>query len=251
MTPLTLVRYSERPEVWDATADVSAEVWPEYNRHGEVLSRNFARIFDVFPSFQFALYDEQAGEVVAEGHSAPCPWDGTVAGLGTGIDAMLLTALDTAATGGPPMALCALAAEIRPRHQGHGLAARLLDAMAGLAMEAGLTHLIAPVRPSLKERYPLAPIERYVTWRREDGQPFDPWIRTHTRRGGRLVKPVARSLHITGAVSEWEAWTGMAFPADGTYVFPRGLAPLTIDRTRDRGEYWEPNVWIVHDLAIA
>jgi hypothetical protein len=38
----------------------------------------------------------------------------------------------------------------------------------------------------------------------------------------------------------------MAFPEDGDYVFPSGLAPL---RVRDgTGSYWEPNVWMLHDL---
>jgi L-amino acid N-acyltransferase YncA len=46
-----------------------------------------------------------------------------------------------------------LAAEIRPQHQGRGLAAKILDVMAELTREAGLGHLLAPVRPSLKERY--------------------------------------------------------------------------------------------------
>jgi GNAT superfamily N-acetyltransferase len=239
---LELVRYSERPELWDQSGEVSAEVWPEYNLHGDVLSPNWGRLFDRFPSFQFVLYDE---EVVAEGHSAPCPWDGTDEGLTDGIDDMLTAALDAT---GSPTALCALAAEIRPAYQGRGLAHRVLDSMAELGRQAGLSHLIAPVRPSWKERYPLVAIERYVKWTREDGQPFDPWIRIHTRRGGRIVKPIPRSMHITGTVADWEAWTGMVFPADGEYVFPRGLAPLRIDTSEDLGDYWEPNVWIVHEL---
>jgi ribosomal protein S18 acetylase RimI-like enzyme len=48
--------------------------------------------------------------------------------------------------------LCALAAEVRPRFQGRGLANRMLDVMADLARDAGLAYLIAPVRPSLKDR---------------------------------------------------------------------------------------------------
>jgi len=32
----------------------------------------------------------------------------------------------------------------------------------------------------------------------------------------------------------------------GGYVFPAGLATVHIDRDRDRGEYWEPNIWIIH-----
>ena len=56
--------------------------------------------------------------------------------------------------------------------------------MAGSRPAHGLDALIAPVRPTWKERYPLTPIERYVLWRREDGLPYDPWLRTHERVGG-------------------------------------------------------------------
>ncbi|MBV8217819.1 MAG: hypothetical protein JO325_05105, partial [Solirubrobacterales bacterium] len=147
-----------------------------------------------------------------------------------------------------PTALCALAAEIRPRFQGGGLADRMLEAMSDLGRDAGLGHLIAPVRPSLKHRYPITPIERYMTWTRDNGEPFDPWIRVHVRRGGRIVEPIPNSMHIVGTVAEWERWTGIRFPDDGAYTFPDGLAPVEIDHERDLGSYWEPNVWIVHDL---
>ena len=121
--------------------------------------------------------------------------------------------------------------------------------MAGFGRGDGLEHLIAPVRPSFKERYPLAPIERYVTWTADNGEPFDPWIRVHARRGGVIVKPAPRSMRITATVGEWERWTGMRLPDDGDYTFPGGLAPLTIDHRRDVGCYWEPNVWIEHRIA--
>ena len=38
----------------------------------------------------------------------------------------------------------------------------------------------------------------------------------------------------------------MEFPESGEYVFPEGLAPLHVDRAADLGQYWEPNVWMVH-----
>jgi len=38
----------------------------------------------------------------------------------------------------------------------------------------------------------------------------------------------------------------MQFPEDGEYVFPGGLAPLTLED--GIGRYWEPNVWHVHSL---
>lgn len=240
------IRYSERPELWQDTGTITHEVWPEYNTHAEDTNGYWPRLFDEFPDFQFALYDAEANEVIAEGHTIPCEWDGTPDGLGDGIDAMIGAAFGTRAAGREPTALCALAAEIRPRFQGRGLADRMLDEMAHLAREAGLSHLIAPVRPSFKDRYPLTPIERYVSWTRENGEPFDPWIRIHTRRGGQIVKPIPHSMRIVGTVGEWEEWTGMRFPDDGEYTFPAGLATVEIDHARGVGSYWEPNVWIVH-----
>ena len=244
-----LIRYSERPELWKDTATITREVWPEYNLHGEDPNGYWDRLLNDFPEFQFMLFDDSEAEVIAEGHTIPCPWDGTLEGLGDGISAMLAAAFEAREAAQPPTALCALAAEIRPRFQGGGLARRMLDLMADLARDAGLPHLIAPVRPSWKDRYPLAPIEEYVTWTRENGEPFDPWIRIHTRRGGQIVKPIPHSLRITGTIAEWEEWTGMRFPGDGTYTFPKGLAPVEIDHGQDRGSYWEPNVWIVHPVG--
>jgi GNAT superfamily N-acetyltransferase len=241
-----VIRYSQRPELWKDSATITREVWPEYNLHSEDPHGYWGRLFEDFPEYQFVLYDDGQREVIAEGHTIPCDWDGTPEGLGNGIDAILATAFSTPAERRRPTSLCALAAEVRPRFQGGGLANRMLDVMSDLARAEGLTHLIAPVRPSLKERYPITPIEQYVTWTRENGEPFDPWIRIHTRRGGKIVKPIPHSMRITGTVAEWEEWTGMRFPRDGEYTFPAGLAPVEIDHTRDRGLYWEPNVWIVH-----
>jgi hypothetical protein len=55
-----------------------------------------------------------------------------------------------------------------------------------------------------------------------------------------------KSLRITGTVAEWTAWTDLAYPVSGTYVFPDGLAPLEIDVDADLGSYWEPNIWSIH-----
>ncbi|HEX9415506.1 MAG TPA: hypothetical protein VF895_02225 [Gaiellaceae bacterium] len=133
--------------------------------------------------------------------------------------------------------------------QGRGASRTALEAMIAIARDRGLTDVIAPVRPSWKARYPLVPIERYAAWRRDDGLLFDPWMRVHERLGGTVLAPEAHSLRITGSVAEWEAWTEMAFPESGEYVFPAGLATVEIDREQDVGRYWEPNVWMRHEVA--
>ena len=181
-----VVRYSERPELWDAIAGLSGEVWPEYNQHGATLNHYWDQLYESFPDWQFVLYDAGDETVLAEGHTIPVAWDGTDTGLGPGIDATVTAAFGLRAAGGQPTAVSALAAEIPPRHQRRGLAKVMLQAMTGLARDAGLPHLIAPVRPTLKDRYPTIPIERYARWTRPDGTPFDPWVRVHTELGARI-----------------------------------------------------------------
>ncbi len=99
----------------------------------------------------------------------------------------------------------------------------------------GFSALIAPVPPSWKERYAAVPIARYAVWRRANGLPVNPWLPVHERLGTEMLRPEPRSLHITGAVAEREAWTGLACPDSGEYVFPGGLAPLAIDQEAQQG----------------
>ena len=52
-----IVRYSERPELWDALGDLFDGMWPEYNQHGEELNSYWRQLYDVFPEWQFMLVD--------------------------------------------------------------------------------------------------------------------------------------------------------------------------------------------------
>ena len=243
---LTFATAREQPELAKTADELAGNVWPEYNKHGDVLNQFWGRLEPEFGDFQFVLYDDADGSVLAQGHSIPLAWDGTPAGLPQGIDGLVRGAFDLRASGRAATTLSALAIEILPAHQGKGLSARMIDAMREIAKSHGLSDVIAPVRPSWKERYPLIPIARYAGWTRADGLPFDPWIRTHVRLGGEILRPEEESLRITGTVSDWEKWTDMSFPDSGTYVFPHGLAPLEVDRGADEGSYWEPNVWMRH-----
>ena len=132
---------------------------------------------------------------------------------------------------------------------GPGLSAAALKAMADIGRAHGLASLIAPVRPSWKERYPLTPIERYAEWRREDGLLFDPWLRVHERAGASILRDRARvaSHHRHG-----RRVGGMgrdAVPGGRRLRVPR--RSRAADGRGDTGRYWEPNVWMRHPLARA
>jgi len=236
---------AERPELWERTSadGVISRVWPEYNNHGNETGRYFGALFPRYADLQAIFLDRRTDRVVARVRTIPFRWDGSLDDLPAGIDAMGRRAVDEPAA---PSALCALAAEVDAEYQGSGLSPFLLRTMAALARRAGLDFLVAPVRPSWKDRYPLLPIERYASWSRDDGLPFDPWMRVHARLGALVLRAEPRSLHIHAPTSDWESWIDMALPFDGEYVFPRGLAPLTV--AGGIGDYWEPNVWMLHPL---
>ncbi|HEX2053270.1 MAG TPA: hypothetical protein VHJ78_06020 [Actinomycetota bacterium] len=239
------VLLSEDPALRGRFDETYPSVWPEYNLHSDVLSGLWPRLYRRFPGFQFVLISAETGQLLARGNTVPFEWDGSGDGLPEGIDALAEAALGDGDLRAPN-ALSAMAAEVPPEHRGKGLGTLLLKAMSAVGAANGLGYLVAPVRPSRKEQYPLTPIEAYAAWKAADGRLFDPWMRLHENLGARVVKPAPHSLRISGTVGEWESWTGIEFPASGTYVFPRGLSTLLVDRDADFGLYWEPNVWMQH-----
>jgi GNAT superfamily N-acetyltransferase len=207
--------------------------WPEIVFHDEISNANWGRLYEERPEFQFALVE--GDRVLAEGNSVP------VAGMPAGWRDALRDGFDQP----DPDRLCAIAILIDPDAHGRGLSRLMLEHMRGLAAVRGW-ELVAPVRPTLKHRYPLTPMERYMQWRRDDGLLFDPWLRSHERVGAELVGVAPDSLVSEGTVADFEEWCGLAFPESGSYVVEGALVPVEIDLEADLGRYREPNVWMRH-----
>jgi len=200
-----------------------------------------------FTDFQLGLWDGR-GRVIAVGDTVPFRWDGTGGDLPHRIADIVARGLDDRRKQRLPNALSALAAVVDPRLRGKGLSARVIQEMGRIAARHGFRALVAPVRPTLKGRYPLVPMEEYVRWRAPGGGPFDPWLRVHWRLGARVVKIAQRAMVVEASLAQWEEWTGLDFPVTGSYVVPGAFNPVRIDRARKRGVYVEPNVWMRHPV---
>jgi hypothetical protein len=238
-----LVRYADRPDLREIRRErLLRRTFPEYMNHNEPGGRFWGRLYEEHPDFQLALLDGE--ELVAELHSVPTPWDGTLEDLASGWDEAFTRAFESDREAN---VLCALAIAVLPERQGERLSGRMLEAMRAAAGAARLEALIAPVRPTLKARYPLIPIESYAGWRRRDGSHFDPWIRLHERLGGEILAPAPASMVMEAPVAEWQEWLAFELPADGTYVVPEMLAPLEVQG--GVGRHVEPNVWLRHRPA--
>ncbi|MCK4653617.1 MAG: hypothetical protein KAU01_04150, partial [Candidatus Cloacimonetes bacterium] len=143
---------------------------------------------------------------------------------------------------------CALSITVNPKYQGKGISTEMIKAMFQIGRKHDLESLIIPVRPTLKKDYPLTDMKRYITWKREDGQLFDPWLRIHKKLGGEIIKECSKAMKISGTISDWENWTGMKFPESGKYIIPGALEQVEINVEENEGIYIEPNVWVEHRI---
>lgn len=232
------VTYAERPDLAARTGEIE-DTFATFLGHGEVALRHWHKLRLEFPELQLVLWDDEHDVVV--GHARTLPTR-AAEGLPNGVDGVLEAWF--AGERPEPDVLSALVAVVDRRRQRQGLSTLLVRAMAELARQHGFPALVAPVRPTWKDRYPLIPMERYISWRRDDGLPFDPWLRVHERLGAELLEVCPASMRIAGTTAEWEEWTGLVFPDDGDYLVPGGLVPVRF--VDGHGVYVEPNVWMRH-----
>jgi GNAT superfamily N-acetyltransferase len=233
--------YAERPDLAARTGEIE-DTLATFMGHGAVALRHWGKLRPELPELQLVLWDEQRDAVVGHARTLPAR---AADGLPGGIDDMLESWFGDGARPEPDV-LSAMVAVVDRDHHRQGLSRLLIEAMRDLAGRAGFSSLIAPVRPTWKERYPLISMERYARWTREDGLPFDPWLRVHARLGAELLEVCPASMRIEGSGQEWESWTGMKFPDDGAYVVPGALVP--VEFADGRGTYVEPNIWMRHSV---
>lgn len=247
MIQATVFMLDQRPDLEDQARQIGAQIWPEFMLHDPVADRYWERLFTDFPEFQIVVCDSE-DRVLSGGNTIPFSWNGTPEGLPAGWDTVLEQGFREREQQVRPTTLSALLAIVVREYQGQGLSGLLLNAMRAVAAGHGLDALVAPVRPTLKSRYPYVPMEDYVGWTREDGKPFDPWLRVHASLGATILRVAPCSMTITGRISDWEEWTGMSFRESGEYVVPGALQPVSMNLEKDFGVYEEPNVWMRHTV---
>lgn len=241
----TVERFDAREWPEEQLDQLFNEGFPAFITADQLAKRYIGKIQGLFPHLNIVLLDE-SDFLVAAGWGIPLSWDGRIDGLPTGYSDSLKRAVEGHEAHESPNAFVICGGIVRPDLKGQGLSTILIHTLRDLAATSGLTQVICPVRPTLKSKYPLTPIEKYLIWTRADGFPFDPWVRTHVRAGAKILTTAPSSQTMTGSVEQWETWTGLNFPETGEYVIPGGLSLLHIDRETDSGTYIEPNVWVQH-----
>jgi len=240
-----IVSFADRPDLMAEADRIGGAAWPTFMLNDPVAIENWGRLVACFPDCQRMVL--QGDRIVALANAVPLYLDMALADLpDRGVDWGVKQSLIDHAQGRPANALMGVQVVVAEGYKGKGLSRTATLAMLDLAKQKSTGQVVIPVRPSDKHRFPLIPMEDYITWQREDGLPYDGWLRVHARLGGEVLHICAQSMCIPGTVSEWSQWTDQTFPGSGTYVIDGALNPITIDTKANTGLYVEPNLWIVH-----
>jgi GNAT superfamily N-acetyltransferase len=242
-----LVTAAQRPELLQTERELNDRIWPEFMFHDSVSNKWFSKLYVIFPEFQFWLIKKE--QIVGIGNTIPLAVNKEIEDLPEeGWDWAIEKGFQDFYDKKDVNTLCGLLIAVAPEFQGKGISRKIISNMLEKAVNLGLKRLIIPVRPSWKSRFPLIEMEKYITWKREDGQPFDPWLRVHQKSGGQLVKICHHAMTIKGTVDAWSQWTGQEFPVSGSYIIPGALVPVQINIEKNTGAYIEPNVWISYKI---
>lgn len=238
------VTIAERPDL-DAAMRALPNPWPTFMLQDLVADFFYDQMPDRFPEYQLVALGPD-DQVLARVNAVPYAWSGRDADLPTtGWDSALGMAFRPDMPGAAT-AVSLIEARMHPDAAGRGLSAALLVAARDNARDLGYDHLLAPIRPTRKHLEPHTPIADYVARTRDDGLPYDPWLRTHLRLGGRLVRICPSAMTIAGDLDEWRRWTGLPFAESGWTVVDGALNPVHVSVENDYAVYVEPNVWIHH-----
>lgn len=238
-----IVMYKDRPELAENLAEYESDSYPKFIEEDPVWAQVAPAFYKEFADFQFFIVDKANDKLVAIVNNVPFTWDDNPDHL-PGYHQMLVGALADWRTGKTPNTLSLTQVIVNPEFRGQGISDLVEAQIRLLAREQGMSHINTALRPTLKDQYPLHPIEEYAQWRRQDGELFDPWLRNWERRGAEFIKVEPESTVIEATVEQWESWTGLAYPVSGEYWLPGGLSTLTIDRENNIGRHCEPHVWV-------
>jgi GNAT superfamily N-acetyltransferase len=249
MPEITIHRLDQRPDLIDRVYEVDHS-WPDFMGRDPVANALYWQVAGTFPQFCVVATDE-SDAVVATGRALAFALEVPNRGAlpDGGLDRVTIWAFDDKLEGRTPDIASAVEIAIGRGHQGAGLSHRMVAALRDAARAAGLTRLVAPVRPNAKHLHPHLPMAQYITMVRDDGLPVDPWLRVHVRAGGRIIAVAPASMVMVGSLAEWRSWTGLPFDRTGDVIVPEALVPVHCDTEHDHAVYVEPNVWVSHDLT--
>jgi len=238
---------SERPDLIEEINQMYSSAWPGFVAGEKVMNAYWGIISENFSDHQLLLMnDDKILAIVnsAAFHLGNEPHDISSDGLYWGLKKISHDICNHK----KPDNLMALQVVVNPQYTGKGLSYYCIKELKKFAAEMGYANIYIPLRPSKKHLYPLIPIEKYIHFIDKSNQPYDPWLRVNVKLGGEIIKP-CKGIKIIDSIEQWEKWTGIKFPFEGSYIVPFAMSPVDVDLKKNQVTYNQENVWIRHRIG--
>lgn len=223
----------------EASWDLERKVWNPFNWK----ARGGAGT-DYFPELHLLAF--LGGELVGTADACPMHWDGRSETLPSGGWSEMVRGahLWRQEPKERPQWAGAIGTSILPEAKGKGVALELLRSLKVEALANGYQGMAAPVRPVYRPRAPWCSIEEYAALRLPSGEHFDPWVRIHEEIGGVVEGTCSASARWLAPREDWEEWTGVGLPENGTFLLRDTIGPLEIKG--GEGLLREESIWLIH-----
>ncbi len=242
---------ADKPEFLEGAFSLQSKESEDFRfMQGHLMARlvNRSRMGRLWPEFCFVMVDS-ADTPVARAVSVPfnAVHDRRDPFPSAGWDQVVAWAVEDKIDDREVDTVCALEIYVHPDHRGVGLSRLLLTKLRDNARSMGFKSLVAPVRPPTKANYPEMDMGSFISRVGLDGLPEDPWLRTHVRLGGNVIKVCPTSVSVSAPITYWHKWTRLPFQKERV-IIPNGLAPVMVDTVEGIATYVEPNVWVAHNF---
>lgn len=156
MNKVTLL---EKKELREALDRINEKSWPQFMLNWDC--KEWSHLYTTFAQYQILITSDD-DEIMAFGHTIPIFWNESVELISDNLDILIKDAVKANKNGKKPNVLLALAAVVSENHKGKGLSYEVVKEMKDMAIKHEITDVLIPVRPTLKTKYPLIPLEQYI-----------------------------------------------------------------------------------------
>jgi len=223
-----------------------SKAFPQIISESEVIKSNWPKLENYFPQYQKFLVTE-TNQLIGFINSIPFQFNEPLDQLpAEGWDWMFEKGIYDFENHNEPNYLGGLQVIIPKKFQGLGYSKQILNHAKTVFKANNFLNLIIPIRPIKKREFPEMPMSTYMHLT-ENGEIFDPWIRTHLKGGAELLKVCERSMTMEGDIKFWESMLDQNITKSGKYELQGALELIKVDLENNKGQYIEPNIWIKYD----
>ena len=220
--------------------------FPEIILASPISKRLWPKLEEYYPECQLYLLNKE-GQLIGFMNTIPIFWEGALKTLpDEGWDWLLEKGIQDYENKVKTNFLGGLQIIVTKEHLGQVNSRLLLREGKRIQRKHGFDKLIIPIRPTFKSKFPNMAMSTYLNYK-EEGQIYDPWIRTHLKGGAKVIKVCNKSMSVTAEIPFWEKLMNKKIESSGYYLVDGALNPVKLELEKNVGCYEEEKNWLYYN----